>query len=158
MIPVSWWSTTTLPKAPPASSLLSTARSTSSSPTTSMHIFPRGALNVGNMCIDVVGEDEVDLAVLSNELAGGAFGKVVVDHHDTGIIDGGDDVRCRIDADQGADSRIRQRPQQHAVIAAELQHRGIGRIEKPLGHLGGIFLKMVAQGADRGGEIEIVLE
>ena len=119
---------------------------------------PRGALNIGNMGIDVVGHDEVDLAVFGNDPVRDLFSEVVVDDLDAGIIDGRNHVGGGIDADHRADTLVRQRPQQDAVVAAELEHGCLAGIEKPLRDFGGIFPEMVPQRADRRGEIEIIPE
>ena len=108
----------------------------------------RRALNVGYMGIYVVGHDQIHVAVFGNDVTRNILGEVIVDHFDPGIVDRGHDVRRRIDADHGTDTLVGQRAQQHAVIAAELQHRGLSGIEKPLRNFSGILRKMVAQGTD----------
>ena len=110
------------------------------------------------MGIDVVGHDEVDLAMFGNDPVRDLFSEVVVDDLDAGIIDGRNHVGGGIDADHRADTLVRQRPQQDAVVAAELEHGCLAGIEKPLRDFGGIFPEMVPQRADRRGEIEIIPE
>ena len=111
---------------------------------------PRCPLDVGDMSIDVVGHDQVDLAVLGHHASGNFFGEIVVDHLDAGIVDGGDHVGGRVDADHGADALIGQRTQQHAVIAAEFEHGGAARLEETPRHFRGVLLEVIAQRADRG--------
>ena len=118
----------------------------------------RRALNIGDVGINVVGHDQVDLAEFGDDAPGNFFGEVIIDNLDAGIVDCGDDVRRRIDADHGPDALIGQRTQQHAVVAAEFQHGSFRRIEKPLRDLGGIFPEMIAQCADRRREIKVVLK
>src|SRR5687768_493240 len=89
------------------------------------------SLNVGYVGVDVVRDHHVRLAIAIDDLRGDLLGEEIVYDCNPRIVDRRDDIGRGVDTDHRANPLIGQRPQQNAVIAAELYHRGLRRVQKP---------------------------
>jgi len=116
------------------------------------------ALNVGDVCVDVVRHHQIGFSVALDNVFDYLLGEEIVDDCHPRIIDGLYDVGGGIDAYHGADTLVGQWPEQDTVVAAELDYSRPLGLDEPRRNFGGVGSEVIAKRLDGGREIEVVVE